>query len=189
MATWNWKGALTCARWWSAPVQLQRIKKSPGTLLARRKFPILLVDARSDQPEFDILRHGTTGYSATRKSSGWIKSRVFAPPSPDARMNDLRHPTFSLSVARRSRTALDILRGPCTVLNGPCHGGARHVRRLAELHMVVALHLAFLSPAGALAQEAKLSRPNRSLSRADTIRSQAPEVRTGRRCPAVAYSP
>jgi Putative restriction endonuclease len=58
-----------------------------------------LVDARSDQPEFEILRHGATGYSATRKSSGWIKSRVLGASFRLTRgMDDLGHPTFSLSV-------------------------------------------------------------------------------------------
>lgn len=58
-----------------------------------------LVDARSDQPEFEILRHGATGYSATRKSSGWVKSRILDASFRLTRgMDDLGHPTFSLSV-------------------------------------------------------------------------------------------
>jgi Uma2 family endonuclease len=36
-----------------------------------------LVDARKNPVEFDILRHTARGYIATRKQSGWLKSRVF----------------------------------------------------------------------------------------------------------------
>lgn len=37
-----------------------------------------LIDARSDKPRFDLLRHGPKGYGATRKQAGgWLKSTVF----------------------------------------------------------------------------------------------------------------
>jgi Uma2 family endonuclease len=36
-----------------------------------------LIDARGEQVEFDILRHTSRGYVATRKQEGWVKSVVF----------------------------------------------------------------------------------------------------------------
>jgi Uma2 family endonuclease len=36
-----------------------------------------LVDARADPPRFDILRLGKSGYVATRKRGGWVRSEVF----------------------------------------------------------------------------------------------------------------
>ena len=36
-----------------------------------------LVDARNSPPRFDILRRNSTGFVATRKQGGWIKSMVF----------------------------------------------------------------------------------------------------------------
>ena len=36
-----------------------------------------LVDARKDPLRFDIFRHGSKGYVATRKQGGWLKSVVF----------------------------------------------------------------------------------------------------------------
>src|SRR5262249_18576122 len=35
-----------------------------------------LIDARNEPVRFDIYKHGPKGYSATRKSAGWIKSAV-----------------------------------------------------------------------------------------------------------------
>lgn len=36
-----------------------------------------VVDARGDEPAFEIYRHTANGYVATRKKEGWIKSAVF----------------------------------------------------------------------------------------------------------------
>jgi Uma2 family endonuclease len=36
-----------------------------------------LVDARGDDIEFSIYKHGPKGYAATRKQAGWLKSGVF----------------------------------------------------------------------------------------------------------------
>jgi Uma2 family endonuclease len=36
-----------------------------------------IVDARSEDPSFDILRHTANGYAATRKQGDWVKSAVF----------------------------------------------------------------------------------------------------------------
>jgi Uma2 family endonuclease len=36
-----------------------------------------LVDARAGPPRFDILRLGKSGYVATRKRGGWMRSEVF----------------------------------------------------------------------------------------------------------------
>jgi Uma2 family endonuclease len=35
-----------------------------------------LVDARGDEPEFAIFRHGPKGYTEVRKAAGWVKSNV-----------------------------------------------------------------------------------------------------------------
>src|SRR5262249_33469013 len=38
-----------------------------------------LVDARGAEPRFDILKHGTRGYTTTRRQAGgWLKSNVFS---------------------------------------------------------------------------------------------------------------
>ena len=36
-----------------------------------------VIDARDDDPEFDILTRGATGYVAATKTKGWVKSGVF----------------------------------------------------------------------------------------------------------------
>ena len=37
-----------------------------------------LVDARKGPVRFDIYRHTSKGYVATRKQAGWVKSAVFS---------------------------------------------------------------------------------------------------------------
>ena len=47
-----------------------------------------LVDARGDRLDFRILKHGSLGYTETRKQAGWLRSTVFArafPPHPKKR--------------------------------------------------------------------------------------------------------
>lgn len=36
-----------------------------------------VIDARETQPKLDIHRHGSKGYTAARKSGGWVKSATF----------------------------------------------------------------------------------------------------------------
>jgi Uma2 family endonuclease len=36
-----------------------------------------LVDARGEELEFAIFRHGKKGYAAVRKQKGWVKSKIF----------------------------------------------------------------------------------------------------------------
>ena len=58
-----------------------------------------LVDARRDLSSFDILRHTTRGFSATRKNDGWLKSAVFGKAFRLVRsVNALGHPDFTLEV-------------------------------------------------------------------------------------------
>jgi Uma2 family endonuclease len=58
-----------------------------------------LVDARGDRLQFDILKHTTRGYIATRKQAGWLKSEAFDRAFRLSRsMDDLGHPEFVLSV-------------------------------------------------------------------------------------------
>lgn len=58
-----------------------------------------LVDVRGDRLVFDIFRHGTNGYVATRKQSGWLKSTVFGKTFRLTRNKDeLGNPEFSLEV-------------------------------------------------------------------------------------------
>jgi hypothetical protein len=58
-----------------------------------------LVDARRDLPAFDILRHTSRGYSAARKSQGWVKSAVFGNAFRlVARPGLLGHPDYTLEV-------------------------------------------------------------------------------------------
>jgi hypothetical protein len=35
------------------------------------------VDARGEEPVFDMLQHTPEGYDPARKRNGWLKSRVF----------------------------------------------------------------------------------------------------------------
>jgi Uma2 family endonuclease len=37
-----------------------------------------LVDAHSDPPQFDILRHTPTGYEPTPSNGGWLRSEVLS---------------------------------------------------------------------------------------------------------------
>ncbi|HXG12241.1 MAG TPA: Uma2 family endonuclease [Gemmataceae bacterium] len=58
-----------------------------------------LVDPRGDEPVFDILRHGGSGYVTARKQAGWQKSKVFGKSfrltvGPD----ELGNPEYTLSV-------------------------------------------------------------------------------------------
>lgn len=58
-----------------------------------------LVDARDESLEFDIFRHTSRGYSATRKVDGWMKSAVFRQSFRLTReTDDLGHPEFTLEV-------------------------------------------------------------------------------------------
>ncbi|MFO0806374.1 MAG: Uma2 family endonuclease [Gemmataceae bacterium] len=58
-----------------------------------------LVDARGDQPIFDIYRRGPKGYVATRRQSGWVRSAVFGRSFRLLRTNDSHgHPEFTLQV-------------------------------------------------------------------------------------------
>ena len=40
-----------------------------------------LVDVRNDRLQFDILKHGRSGYTLSRKRSGWVKSAAWTKPS------------------------------------------------------------------------------------------------------------
>jgi Uma2 family endonuclease len=56
-----------------------------------------LVDARGDDPEFRILKHGTKGYTEVKKQAGWLKSNVFGKSFRLTRDTDRRgNPTFTL---------------------------------------------------------------------------------------------
>jgi hypothetical protein len=58
-----------------------------------------LVDARTQPPQFDILRYNSRGYSAARKQQGWLKSRVFDKSFRLLqRTNALGHPEYTLEV-------------------------------------------------------------------------------------------
>lgn len=58
-----------------------------------------LVDARGDQPTFDILRHSSKGYVETRRRSGWLRSKVLGVSFRLTRQTDsLGHPDFTLQV-------------------------------------------------------------------------------------------
>lgn len=57
-----------------------------------------LVDPRGDDLQFDILRHGATGYAAARKQAGWLKSAVFGRSFRLTRQIDrTRLPAYSLA--------------------------------------------------------------------------------------------
>jgi Uma2 family endonuclease len=56
-----------------------------------------LVDARSDPPAFDVLRHTPKGYRATPKKDGWVKSAVFGKSFRlTHRLNAFGHPEYKL---------------------------------------------------------------------------------------------
>lgn len=58
-----------------------------------------LVDVCGERIEFQILRHTTRGYVATRPVSGWRKSVVFGKHFQLTRqLDDLGHPEFTLQV-------------------------------------------------------------------------------------------
>lgn len=58
-----------------------------------------LVDARGERLEFDIFRRASRGYSATPKTTGWIKSAVFGQSFRLTRRTDeLGHPEYNLRV-------------------------------------------------------------------------------------------
>lgn len=59
-----------------------------------------LVDARDESLEFDIYRLTSRGYSATRKTDGWMKSAVFGHSFRLTRETDeFGHPEFTLEVS------------------------------------------------------------------------------------------
>ncbi len=58
-----------------------------------------LVDAREEAIRFDILRHGSKGYTAVRKQAGFAKSQVFNKSFRLTRqLDESGDPEFSLSV-------------------------------------------------------------------------------------------
>ncbi len=58
-----------------------------------------LVDVRDESLEFEIFRHTSRSYSATRKVDGWMKSAVFGQSFRLTRETDeLGHPEFTLEV-------------------------------------------------------------------------------------------
>jgi Uma2 family endonuclease len=58
-----------------------------------------LVDARGQEPSFDILRYAPEGYTPTRKQKGWQKSSVFGKSFRLTRETDpLGNPAFTLSI-------------------------------------------------------------------------------------------
>jgi Uma2 family endonuclease len=58
-----------------------------------------LVDAREETLTFDLLKHGPRGYTATRKSGGWVKSAVLGKSFRLVRETDERgEPEFTLEI-------------------------------------------------------------------------------------------
>jgi Uma2 family endonuclease len=58
-----------------------------------------LVDARGRTPRFEILRHGTRGYTATRSQGGWVRSHVFGRSFRfKQRADPLGNPLYDLAV-------------------------------------------------------------------------------------------
>ncbi len=58
-----------------------------------------LVDARRSTATFDILRHGSRGYTVVRKQDGWVKSQVFGKAFRLTQSTDaLGHPEYTLEV-------------------------------------------------------------------------------------------
>lgn len=49
-----------------------------------------LVDARDDDPEFEVFKRGPKGYVATRKQAGWVKSIAFGASFRLIRTEDAR---------------------------------------------------------------------------------------------------
>ena len=57
------------------------------------------MDARGDEPEFDILKRGPKGYAEARKAGGWVKSKVFGKSFKLVRGTDPNgDPEFTLQV-------------------------------------------------------------------------------------------
>jgi Uma2 family endonuclease len=58
-----------------------------------------LIDAREEPPRFDVYKHGPKGFTASRKSAGWIKSAVLGKSFRlEATRNALGHPDYVLQV-------------------------------------------------------------------------------------------
>jgi len=58
-----------------------------------------LVDARGDEPTFDILRHSSNGYVETQRRSRWLRSEVLGVSFGLTRQTDsLGHSAFTLQV-------------------------------------------------------------------------------------------
>jgi Uma2 family endonuclease len=58
-----------------------------------------LMDARGESLVFEILHHGSKGYTARRKQGGWVKSSVFGKSFQLRReLGKLGHPKFTLAV-------------------------------------------------------------------------------------------
>jgi Uma2 family endonuclease len=58
-----------------------------------------LVDARQDRLQFDILRRRASGYVATPKPAGWLRSAVFRKSFRlSSRLDEAGHPEYTLSV-------------------------------------------------------------------------------------------
>jgi Uma2 family endonuclease len=58
-----------------------------------------LIDARGNEVEFDILKRGPKGYTATKKQAGWVKSAVFGKSFRLTRTTSAaRQPEFTLEV-------------------------------------------------------------------------------------------
>lgn len=84
---------------------LSRTSERKDTVVLRRLYWLVgipefwLVDARGEQPQFDVLRHSRRGYVTARKQAGWVKSHVFGQSfrltvQPD----ELGDPEYTLSV-------------------------------------------------------------------------------------------
>ena len=71
-----------------------------GNLYWRAGIPeYWLVDARKKPLKFDILQWTESGYTATRRSQGWLKSKVFGQSFLlEAKPDRLGHPQFFLRV-------------------------------------------------------------------------------------------
>lgn len=58
-----------------------------------------LIDARSEPLRFDVYKHGPKGFTAARKSGGWVKSAVLGKSFRlEATTNPLGHPDYGLRV-------------------------------------------------------------------------------------------
>jgi len=58
-----------------------------------------LVDARGEEPLFDILKHTPRGYVATRRQGGWLRSAVFGKSFRlSSQCDALGNPEFTLEV-------------------------------------------------------------------------------------------